>query len=401
MSTALSAALLILIISACLRAVDNMISTTVPLLGTYVFGLGTIYGGIFSSIYGGSALFSNWVINPRLTGTVRRRVFIGCAGIPVAAAFLLPSATAVTTLLLGVAAGLAIGILYTNLAASAAGYAKLYHNERLISIYALGFSISLILGPLLESYLLAISYTAVFLVFGCIAIAAFVLSFRMRLSNIARMTSSRMSPLAKRGLLEGILTGAIFFVPFGALSVFLPIYAKSTFDISTTLAYSSYIPLYTVSLLVRLLMVARPLRRIDYSIIISMIITVGGLVGMFLAPSFALFLVVIGLFGIPHGITFTLSLILVSRTSSDEERNTTNSRLSAFYSTTNIMVPIAISSIAELIGIREAFLLLLMPVVLACFFLFRSFQQKERPSYLANYSWSSQGEADRQPDHDE
>ena len=393
---AVSAALLTLVISACLRATDNMIATTIPLLGTYVFALGTLYGGVFTTVYSASSLASNWFLNPRLPGSARRSAFIASAGVLALGVFAIPFAGAAGILALGLVLGLAVGILYPSVVAAAAANAESYRSERMISVYAVGLSLSLVLGPLLESYLLEFGYDAVFLVFGAIAAVGLALSSRIRLSGTEQLPR-RISPLARRGLVEGILTGAVFFIPFAALTVFLPIYVETAFGVGTVAAYTAYIPLYVVSLLVRLALVARPLGGVLAPIVVSMVVTVAGLIALFLAPSFALLLLVSAFFGIPHGMTFTLSLILVSRTSGGAERNTANSQLNAFYSFLYIVVPIAIGSVSELLGIREAFLLLLAPVGVTCLVLLRSFRRTEPARYLAGYSWQAEGTPVRGP----
>ncbi|MDG6957978.1 MAG: MFS transporter, partial [Nitrososphaerota archaeon] len=64
-----------------------------------------------------------------------------------------------------------------------------------------------------------------------------------------------------------------------------------------------------------------------------------------------------------HGITYTVSLIVVSRTSAEGERNAAVSLLSAYTNLVYVAVPVVMGYIIERAGIQPAFLLLLVPTV--------------------------------------
>jgi predicted MFS family arabinose efflux permease len=96
----------------------------------------------------------------------------------------------------------------------------------------------------------------------------------------------------------------------------------------------------------------------------SIAITFAGIVIMYLAPTYIVLLAVMALFGIPHGMTFTLGLYMVARTSGTDERNASNSFYSSHYGVANVLVPLATGYLAIIVGIHVAFLILLVPSAL-------------------------------------
>ena len=82
----------------------------------------------------------------------------------------------------------------------------------------------------------------------------------------------------------------------------------------------------------------------------SILITALGILAMNFSPSYGVFLVVVAFFGVPHGITYTASLVVVSRTSTDEERSTAISRLSAYTNLPPVLVPVAIGYLIGAVG---------------------------------------------------
>jgi MFS family permease len=367
----LTGALPIFVISVCSRATDNMVSTTLPLLGEYVFGLGTFYGGVATSLYSAAGLFANYFVNPRISGKSRRRVVIASSGAIVALVLLLSVADALTTLAIGLCVSFMLGIEYPSIIA-AASLDSGNQGERLVSLFSVGLSVSLILGPSLESYLLNFSYSALFLAFALVALVGFFASWKVKFSGEASETWQR-NPATEWGVVAGLLCAAVFFVPFAAFTAFLPIYAARVYSVGTSVAYSSFIPLFVVSFLTRAYMTVRPIENLRLPMAASMVVTVGGLLLMILAPSFPLFLLVMAAFGFPHGISYTVSLIIVARTSPKDERNAAMSRLAAYSNILNILVPVAISYLILLVGIHASFAFLLLPSTVAALFFARSY----------------------------
>ncbi len=357
----LAGALPVFIISVGGRATDNMVSTTLPLLGIYVFGMGTVYGGIANSVYNFAGLLSTFVVNPRISGELRRRVFVAAGGAIVVSCLLLAVSDAVTAIALGFSISFCLGLV-SPITVASISLGEKETAERLVALYALGLSTSLVLGPALESYLLNFGYTVVFVVFASVSAAAFIASWRMKFTSVPKETRS-IGPSAKRGITGGLLLSSIFSIPFAALTAFLTIFAAQTFSVDAAIAYSSFIPLFVVSFFARAYMTARPFRGLKRPVIASTLVVGFGILGMVLAPSFSTFLVVMAFLGIPHGVLFTLSLIVVARTSGEDERNAAVSRLSAYSNVVSTLVPLVVGYAIEAAGIHLTFLFLLVPVL--------------------------------------
>jgi MFS family permease len=357
---ALVGALVIFGISAADRALDNMVTTTLPLLGNYVFGLGTVYGGIAVAVYGGAELLTNLFVNPRLTKRLRRYVFLGSSAGIAAICVLFTVAGPAAALALAALAGVTTSIIAQNVVVSASSTDDRRLGERNLAFYTVGLSVSLVAGPSLESYLLTLGYDAVFLGFAVLGVLVFTLSLRIKLTDIGGAVR-RPGPSARRGLRSAFLTACSFSIPLAAFVTLLPIYSSESFHVSAAEAYSSFVPMYAVSLAVRLFMTARPFTRLILPTVVSMLLTLAALAGMYFAPSFFVLLVMMALLGIPHGMAFAIALILVARTSDTAERSAVNSYLSAYLGVVGIVVPIAVGYLSVAVGVRVSFLLLLPP----------------------------------------
>jgi predicted MFS family arabinose efflux permease len=357
----LAGALAIAATSASIRALDNMITTTVPLLGEYVFGLGTLYGGVEVAVYSGSELLGNFVVNRRLPVEARRKVLRGCsAGIAVICLLFAVSGSE-TAIILVVLAGTSTAIVAQNVVVSASSTPDRRRGERNLTIYAVGLSVGLVTGPVVESFLLTMGYSTVFVGFSVLGGVVFALSWRVKFPEVKEEVR-RPGPKAWRGLNTAFLTASVFSIPLAAFTL-LPIYTSESFHVPAAVAYSAFVPMYVVSLVVRLYMAARPLARLRLPILVNMLITVTVLAAMHFAPYFVVLLSLMAILGIPHGMAFTIALILVARTSEPEERKSANSYLSVYQGVLGMVVPVAIGYLSDLIGIHLSFLLLLIPAV--------------------------------------
>ena len=370
----LGGAVSIFVIGACARATSNMVSTTIPILGQYVFGLGTLYGGVAVSVYSLLGIVANYWVNPRLSGTTQRVAVLASAAVAAASTLLLSLSGPVTAVLLGGVIGFAFGIIFPSVISTASleGGGK---GERLLALYSAGLTVSLVLGPILESYILTFSYRETFLVFSFVAAAMFLASWKVRFVRVPSQ-SMRAGPDSRKGVYAATLLSSVFYIPFAAFTAFLPIYASKVFGTPVSVSYLSFLPLFVVSLCSRAYMTARPFRELRLPILASVLVSASGLAAMVLAPSYAVFLVVMALFGLPHGVTYTISLVVVARTSAEGERNAAVSLLSAYTNLVYVAVPVLLGYLIGVAGIRPAFLSLLVPTVATALVLWRRYQRQ-------------------------
>ncbi len=97
--------------------------------------------------------------------------------------------------------------------------------------------------------------------------------------------------------------------------------------------------------------------------IISIALTIIGIILLYLSQNYAAFIVSMTILGIPHGSVYPLSTLMISRGgTSIEERNAANSYFAAFQGVLGIAVPALFGISTDLIGIRLSMALLLVPV---------------------------------------
>lgn len=351
----------IFVISACGRATSNMVSTTLPLLGKYVFGAGTFYGGAALSVYSLMGIAGNYFVSPRLSGRAQKTAVLASTAVVTASSALLTLSGPLTSVLLGGVIGFSFGIVFPSVITTAS-LAEGGQGERLLGLFSTGLAVSLVLGPLLEGYILAFSYREVFLVFSFIAAAMFFAAWKVDFG--AHLSAGpRAGADSRKGIYAATLVSSVFYIPFAALTAFLPIYAAQVFGTDASVSYLTFVPLFAVSLCTRAYMTYRPFKGVRLPIFASVLMTVMGLVAMAVAPGYLFFLGAMALFGFPHGATYTISLVVVSRASTEGERNAAVSLLQAYTNVVYVVVPVVLGYLIGVAGIQASFLFLLVPTV--------------------------------------
>ncbi|WP_069807612.1 MFS transporter [Vulcanisaeta thermophila] len=360
-------AITLFLLTLAVRATNNMINTTVPLLAKYVLSFNNTLVGALVAVIFIANFISVTYLNARLEARIRRRIFIVANGIVPLLLLLYFLGNPVITWVAAVITGVAYGFIMPNILTAAGIAGDQLTAERFLALYALALSTSLIIGPSIESYLLSfVSYRLVFLFFIPMALVSFALSWRVPFpSNEARSRDSVVSDgiFRNRGFLSAVLAITGYNVPFIAFTAFIAIYAMDVFHVNKALAYSVFIPFFTTSFITRLFMTIRPLKYLFMPMLASLVMTAVGLLLMFMAPSYLVFLLAMALLGIPHGSVFTMSTIIISRNVELGLRNRANSYFSAYMSILSIVVPPLFGFMSDVVGIRLAMFLLIIPVI--------------------------------------
>lgn len=360
-------ALSISLITIAARATNNMILTTVPLLGRYVLQFNDADVGALEALGFVATFISTSLLNPRLDEYRRKRAFVLSNSIILASLLLYPYSSPLTIWAITATAGAASGIIMPNLISAASTTSDLKTTERLLAIYTTSLSASLIIGPFLETQILrSFGYKQVFFAFSALAIIAVVLSFSIHFPE-GRKHFSGLEALKSKGFLAATLSNSTYSVPFAAITTFLAIYAAGRFDLSRSYAYLSFIPFFAVSFAVRLSLAIFPRRYLRPLFSLSVIITAAGLLSLYLVPDYALFLVAVSLLGVPHGSIYPMSTIFIARGTERNMRNAVNSYFLAFNNILFASVPFAVGYMATFIGLGLSFLLLVIPVLLSAF----------------------------------
>ncbi|MGC8608778.1 MAG: MFS transporter [Thermoplasmata archaeon] len=358
-------ALVLAISTIMIRSVNNMVITTVPLLGRYVLVLSNVeISFIIATVYI-SMMLVTFYVNPALTSTVRRRAFIASNFVISIALVGYYFSSTLSLFILSAAAGIAFGLMIPNLTTAASLVGGQEHLERVMALYTVSLSISLVLGPAYETFLLKfVSYREVFLLFLPFSVTGFIASFFLKFPA-TRKENYGMKTFKNRGLIASILLITTYNIPFAIISIYLVIFSISKFGISGDLGYSLFIPFFTVSFLTRIYMMIRPFKNHLYPAIASIAITMIGIVLIFLSTNFVYLYIVMAMLGIPHGLVFTLSVITISKNTGIEERNAANSYFMAYNNVLFLASPVLFSVIAVYITMNTTFLLVLIPVVIS------------------------------------
>ena len=356
------------------RATNNMIMTTVSPFARHQLGFGNTLVGILTAASFMASFVATSYLNPKLTGGRRRNAFIISNGAIALSLPLFYLSSAVTVWFITVLAGFASGIVMPNLITSASTGKDPKTTEKLLAIYTASLSASLVIGPSVETQLLNFAnYRSVFLFFGILAIACLLLSVVIDFPEIERESRGK-TLLNTSGFVSSLLANSTYAIPFAAITTFLAIYAGEKFNISNSAAYQSFIPFFAISFITRLVLVAIPLRSLKLFFMLSVCITIAGLIGMALSPSYVVFLAVMALLGLPHGTVYPMSTIMIARGTRREERNAVNSYFLAFNNLTFAGVPFAVGALSAVVGLGSTFLLLTIPVSLSAFAFLHKFR---------------------------
>ncbi len=360
-----STAIIIILATVSARSVNNMVSTSLPFLAKYTFSFSNVLVGVLSSALNISTFTVTSFINPHLKSRTRRKAFIASTGILPVTLFLFYTSSPISLWPISILSGLAIGLIFPNIITSATLHRDHMVQMRLLAIYSLSLSLSLVMGPSIETWLLTfLSYRQIFLPFMAISIIGFAVSPLIKFPDVKREVSGRKA-LGNRGLHTSILSITVYNVPFAAITSFLVIFAVEKFSVTSSSAYSIFIYFFLTSFISRLTMAIRPFTSLFLPMFISAIITI---IGMSLIPfmnSFLYFVVIMALLGIPHGTIFPMSSMLIARGTTPEERNVANSYFMAYNNSLFIIVPVIFGYLSITAGFTISFLAISVTAVVS------------------------------------
>jgi len=357
-------------ITFAIRASNNMIATTVPLLVKYYFDFNSAEVGLLSALSSLGSLITSGLLNSRMNAITRRRAFIASS---IAYAIILPSfyvAGPVSIWALSALAGMSLGLVMPNIITSAGLVNDKRSRERILAIYTVALSLSLVLGPLIETAILSrVTIPWVFLMFSPFGILAAILSFLLQFPE-EQKKSVKVRVYRNPGFRVAIYNNTAYSIPFAFIVVFAGIYAREQFYVSFAIATALYSLFYTTSFISRLALSIRPIERIGTVTAFSITLTALGLLMATLTKNLYLYVASLLILGVPHGLTYPVSLISISRSFKIEERNVANSQFYAFMTMITIAVMPLTGVLAQAVGLKNVFALL-VPFVLLLFVLMR------------------------------
>ncbi|MGC9153589.1 MAG: MFS transporter [Vulcanisaeta sp.] len=181
------------------------------------------------------------------------------------------------------------------------------------------------------------------------------------------------------GFITAVLNIATYNVVFSFLMAFGGIYARDSFGLSYSEVELLFSLFFVTSFLGRLYLSIRPAERLWPYMAAAVMITVAGVSMIVLTNAPLVYAIALLILGIPHGTTYPLSVVSISRAFKPEHRNAANSLFFSFMMLIGIITPTITGYIADLIGIRNTFIVLIPPVIVALVLLRRYVKSVDKP----------------------
>lgn len=375
MTSILYSVIMIISITFAVRASNNMLATMIPLLVKYNLGFNEILIGLISAVFSVSTFFMSAFINASLKAKDRRKLFIASS---IIYAVLFPFFAIVNYLsvwMLSIAIGFVLGALMPNIITSSTLYSDKKVRERIVSIYTLTLSLSLIVGPAIESFILTkFNLRQSFILFTIFGVLAAVISFFIKFPEKEKeqtLSHTNVPIFKNAGFRASVINNLIYNVPFAMITVFGGIYAIESFHVNYSIVTILFALFFSTSFVSRLIFTLKPPNNLPFQMMMSAILTAAGLLVLVLSNNIILYSVSFLILGIPHGLTYPLSLIALTRSFPEEQRNKANSYFFSVLTAIGTFIPIFFGVVIEFIGIRWTFAIIIPFVLIFLIFLKR------------------------------
>jgi MFS family permease len=383
--TIIMIAIIIITTTFGVRASNNMIGTTIPLLAKKYFNYTGTEIGLLATTFMGSTFIMSTFINVRLNSKNRRKLFIISSIIYTILFPLFYLANPLTIWIIASVSGFTIGALMPNLITSAGLFDDKRLRERMLAIYTLALSTSLLIGPAIDGLILKY-YTLrqSFLFFTIIAALVPILSPFLKFPGDEKVTKENLSfsyIWKNNGFKVAFLNNLAYQVPFAFILTFDGLYAEEEFHVNNSIAILLYSVFFATSFLGRLSLSLKPPTNIKILIETSVSLSLIGLLVAWIAPNIYVFIIALLILGIPHGFTYTLSVITLSRTFPYNTRNAANSYFFSTMTVIGAVLPTILGYIVDVAGFKISFLVLL-PMVITVFYFTEVFARKTKELLL-------------------
>ncbi|WP_337861062.1 MFS transporter, partial [Ferroplasma sp.] len=345
--------------------------TTISLFSKYDLQFNQIEVGLTESVMALATFITTALINSHLSSRPRRYLFIFSNVAFTVILGLMEFSNYISVWIFIFVAGLAFGAIMPNIITSAGMITDKKERERVLGIYTLALSVSLIAGPAFESYILTFEpLRIIFLFFVPFGIVASVLSPFLKFPDKKdEIRKTKINVFKEPGFKVSLYAILAYNIIFALLITFGGIYAKSVLKLSLSDVSLLFTGFFLVSFSARLFISYRAPESLWHYIGTAMIITITGIIFLFLGTTALIYIIAYLLLGIPHGITYPLSIVSISRTFDMSYRNMANSYFFSIMMAIGIVTPSAGGLVENLIGFRYMFLAL---VPLVIFLLFAS-----------------------------
>ncbi|MGC8609042.1 MAG: MFS transporter [Thermoplasmata archaeon] len=355
-----------------IRASNNMYMTTVPLLAKYYFDYSEFFVGAISAAGATGTLVMSALINSRLGPKLRRKVFIASSFIymVIFPVFYISNRFLIWPVV--IIAGFVLGAIMPNIITSASLFNDRKTRERILSMYTLTLSISLVAGPAIESEILRVyPLTESFLFFSILPISSFAMSFFIKFPEESQKEKKVGGNIARNsGFVAAILNIMTYNIPFALILTFGGIYAKDAFNASYSLITLMFSLFFMTSFASRVMLTIKTPEKLWLLMGLSVLITSSGLIVLAFSNNIYIFAASFMMLGFPHGFTYPLSVISISRSFQPSERSAANSYFFSVMMLIGAVMPFVSGIMVDAIGMKTSFLSVI-PVILVLLILLR------------------------------
>jgi DHA1 family multidrug resistance protein-like MFS transporter len=330
--------------------------------------------GLISAIFSFSTFFMSGFINAALKAKERRILFIFSTIIYAGLFPFFAIVNGISVWLLSIASGFVLGAIMPNIITSSSLYPDKKLSERIVSIYTLTLSLSLIIGPAIESAILTkLTLRQSFIAFSVFGLLAAITSFFIKFpEDLKEKAQGKVRGiLTNPGFRASIINNVLYNVPFAMITVFGGIYAKETFHVSYSIVTILFSMFFSTSFVSRLILTLKPPKNIPFQMISSAVLTVIGLVILVSSNNLILYSISFLILGIPHGLTYPLSLLALTRAFPSDQRNKANSYFFSILTAIGTFVPIIFGIAIQMMGIRLTFVAIIPLILVLLYFLRR------------------------------
>ncbi len=261
--------------------------------------------------------------------------------------------------------------------------------EKSVTRYTVSLSLSLLVGPLVESGILAWTHNSlrdafwIFTPWPVVALVASLLLAKKWISVLRASQADLTSPqndkprsasesierislrtqLSRPGFLRALWSQLAFDVVFSSIVSFGGLLAVTQDRIAIRTFTLLFAMFYLISLIIRLTLAAKsPITNKNILIRIS---CGCALVGLVFVVEHNIYLLMIGMMitGVGHGLSYPLSLSLIAEETPGHELSVANAHLTGIVKLADIILPLAIGFTAQSIGYRDAIGLMVVPAL--------------------------------------
>ncbi|MCL4344746.1 MAG: MFS transporter [Candidatus Thermoplasmatota archaeon] len=342
---------LIISLTFAIRASNNMVQTTIPLLARYDLSYNQFLVGVLVAALSASALVTS-LLNSTIHVLYRKKLFVLASFAYPVTIFIFSFSSPISVFVFVIASGLSYGFIFPNIMTSAGLFQDRNVRERILAIYTLALAVSLIAGPALES-LIVTRYTlrTAFLFFVPLGIVGAVLSPFVRFPE-ERKVERRLSVWQHPGFKVGIYTFLVYSMSTALILSFGGIFARQVYSASYSLVILLFAVFFTSSFSTRLLFSIVKIGNIFPYVMLMMTISILGLVMVFLSNNIVIYAIAFVILGIPHGLGMPIAMFSIGRSFTLDERNVANSYFTSTMMLMMVAMPVLGGTFLSIVGFK-------------------------------------------------